>query len=466
MTTGAEPPREPQKTTASLPNASPWSRFLAWVWAPCPETAPPSYKAARQILRVLLIFAREFDRDRIPLRASALTFTIVLSLVPTLALGTAVLKGLGAGDQARLAAYRFIDQMVTSPVFFDGEDVEMELPAQGAPEEPQSQNMAVHLRRAVDQIFDYVDRTDFSTLGTFGIIGLVLAMITVLGSIETSMNAIWQAPSGRPLGRKVMDYLALMILLPVAINLTMAMEAMLQSEALKQRLITYLPFNHQLLKLMPLAILVGTFTILYRFLPNSRVKFLPAFIGGLFGGSLWLLTQGVYLKLQIGVARYNAIYGSFATLPLFLLWLQVGWIVFLSGAEMSFACQNVRTYRWRKSDPEPVAMLAMAYAVLLAVRERMRERQVATVGHLAEVIGEPEETVASLARRLARHGFLRPVESDEPAFVLGTTPEELDPAEVVEVIFGRAVPMVDGSALATAALEAAKTAVRGKRLAG
>src|SRR5210317_1901887 len=88
--------------------------LLAWVWKlPSKDDSTPS-GYVRIFLRVLSIFFREFQRDSIPLRASALTFTIVLSLVPTLALGTAVLKGLGGGDQMRQAAYRFIDQLDSS----------------------------------------------------------------------------------------------------------------------------------------------------------------------------------------------------------------------------------------------------------------------------------------------------------------------------------------------------------------
>ena len=183
------------------------------------------------VFRIIAVFCREFQRNNIPLRSSALTFTIVLSLVPTLALGTAVLKGLGAGDQMRQMAYRFIDQIDgPSEPSASSTSVSPTTPASVSAEsgtsapalspiadsqKHQETKITGHLHLAVAKIFDYVEHTDFAALGAFGIIGLVIAVLSVLGRIEQAMNVIWQAESSRPMGRKLMDYLALMILLPL-----------------------------------------------------------------------------------------------------------------------------------------------------------------------------------------------------------------------------------------------------------
>jgi membrane protein len=235
-----------------------------------------------------------------------------------LALGTAVLKGLGAGDQMREAAYKFIDQFELSvakesggqinsaagPVLALKPDTDMATAAK-----PAQKGLTVHLRKAVDQIFDYVDRTNFATLGAFGILGLVIAAIFVLSSIEQAMNAIWQTESSRPIGRKIMDYLALMILLPVSINTVMATMATLQSQALLVRLQGMLPgtwMGPLLLNMVPIALLVATFTILYRFLPNTKVNISSALIGGVCGGIGWLLIQVIYIKLHGAVISGKA----------------------------------------------------------------------------------------------------------------------------------------------------------------
>lgn len=447
------------------------TRLSAWLWQGPAGRQPRHLGHLRALLRTILIFIREFDRDRIPLRASALTFTIILSLVPFLALGTAVLKGLGAGDQMRLAAHRMIEQMESSAAILDSYHIDRGEPAPG-PEasRPAGENVtgSAHLHRAVDQIFDYVERTDFATIGTFGIVGLVIAVVSVLGGIEKSMNAIWNAPDTRPLGRRFLDYLALIILLPLAINLALATEATLQSETLLARLQTFLPLGalQLLLNLMPLALLVGTFTILYRFLPNTKVKLTSALVGGLFGGVLWLLTQALYLKLQIGVARYNAIYGSFATFPLFLIWLQLCWIIFLSGAEMAFVVQFQAKYR-PDGDRQrlPLTRLALAFAIIDIVHRNFKARRLTELAALSEELSEPESVVEQVARLLTEADILRPAADIENCYLLGASLEKLNPAEILDLVLGTEVPPVRGSSLAIEAMEAARQAVRHKNLA-
>ncbi len=464
----------------------------SWIWAEATEAGPAWQGRLRQLLRVLLIFGREFERDRIPLRASALTFTIILSLVPTLALGTAVLKGLGAGDQMRQAAHRFIDQMESASSLWDeplsrgesedngegsifpppageAEKTEAEKidPSPLSPAAPQSS--AMHLRQAIDQIFDYVDRTDFATLGAFGVIGLVVAVVMVLGSIEQAMNAIWQTGGGRPMGRRLMDYLALMILLPLTINLTFATEATLQSEALRARLFRFLPLGgieEFLLGLMPLLLLTLVFTILYRFLPNTKVKMIPALVGGLFGAIAWLIIQGLYLKLQIGVARYNAIYGSFATLPLFLIWLQICWTIFLAGAEMAFAVQACRTYRIDDKQLSPVNRLTLAFALLDIVQRNFKARKISEPAAMAEELHQPEGVINQVAEQLAAAGLIRWSSDHDQSggYLLGTGLDKVSPTEVLDLILGTDIPPIRGGSLAIEALEAARRAVRERSL--
>lgn len=449
-----------------------------WIWQQPIGGEPWWHNRLRELLRVLLIFIREFDRDRIPLRASALTFTIMLSLVPTLALGTAVLKGLGADDQMRQAAHRFIDQMESATALLDdyvpaiGDPRHESAPEQADPEaaaEVLPTGSAAHLRQAIDQIFAYVDRTDFTTLGAFGVIGLVVAVVVVLGSIERSMNAIWHSNINRPMGRRVMDYLALMILLPLAINLTFATEATLKSETLRGYFQLLLPIGaiqEFLLGLMPLLLLTLTFTILYRFLPNTRVKMTPALLGGLFGAVAWLIVQGLYLKLQIGVARYNAIYGSFATLPLFLIWLQLCWIIFLSGAEMAFAVQARRTYRMNDDSLTPVNRLTLAFAILDLVQRDFKARRLSEPEVVAETLHQPVGVINQVAENMVAAGLLRWAGEVEAAggYLPGTDLTAIAPTEIVDLIMGTDIPPLRGGSLVMEAMEAARRSLKDRRL--
>lgn len=456
-----------------------WQEFCDWVWRTSHPNESMSIRFLRSLLRIIFIVARESQDDRITLRASALTFTVVLSLVPMLALGTAVLKGLGAGNQMRQAAYSFIQQ-------FEPETTDSGIPA--APEttkptsqdqappnllqkdnetppasiNPKSQELTSHLKRAVDQIFSYVDRTDFTTLGTIGIIGMVLAALAVLGAIEQSMNAIWQTTTGRAFGRKLIDYMALMILLPLSVNLALYAAAMLQSPTLQQYIHNILPviwLEKLFFRTLPIVVLVITFSLLYQFLPNTRVGYLPALTGGMFGGITWFLVQVLYVKLQIGVAKYNAIYGSFATLPLFFLWIYVAWVVFLLGAEVAFAMQAWQQYQWQALPLTPAARLAIAFDIMEAAHDDYKNRKITDRKSLAQVLNQPEKTVGVIVADLVNGGLLHRVEGKLEGYVPTGPLLELKPSEIMDIILGREMPDVKGCDLAGQALGAARTSL-------
>lgn len=461
-----------------------WEKFSSWVWQPSQKGEPLTIRILRAALRIIFIVVRESRNDRVTLRASALTFTVVLSLVPMLALGTAVLKGLGAGDQMRLAAYSFIEQFDSgSPEVGDspadtpqteslqtnpnGElkpepEKTLSKKQENVSEESSPKGLTSHLKRAVDQIFDYVDRTDFTTLGTFGILGMVLAALTVLGSIERSMNAIWQTSTGRALGRKIIDYMALMILLPISVNLALATSATLQSSALYSQIQSILPalwMQKLLLKALPIGILVITFSLLYQFLPNTRVGYLAALGGGIFGGFTWFWVQVLYVKMQIGVAKYNAIYGSFATLPLFFLWIYVAWVIFLLGAEFSFAFQTWRQYQWKSILITPSARLAMAFDIMDATLEDYRNRKVSDRKSLAGILNQTEKTVGIIVNELVEGGLLRRVDGKLEGYVPSAPLNDLKPSEIMDIIMGRDLPDVKGCDLAGKAMEAARNSL-------
>ncbi len=420
--------------------------FLSKIWA------EPEGKWWQQhffhFMHICTIIVREFRKDAVTLRASALTFTIVLSLVPMLALSTAVLKGLGAGDQLRKTAYKLIAQVSADPGKNPAAAHETSPPSPDKTStgdsrlggKPASRDLNSHLRAAVDQVFDYVDRTNFATLGAVGIVILFFTVIMVIGSIEEAMNAIWQAPCGRPLGRRVMDYLALMILIPIAINVGLGMSAALNSPVLIDKLKYLLPAHWLLImssQLFPFLVLTGTFTLLYQFLPNTRVRFLPALAGGLAGTIGLLLIQKICLHLQIGVARYNAIYGSFATVPLFLLWIHLGWIVFLAGAEVAFALQVYRYYQPNQTIITPVRRLALSLDLLTLVFKDFQQLKQSNLADIAERMNAAEPTVRNISADLLDAGLLRQVNGNDDCLMPAGPAETMKPSAIIDLIWGK-----------------------------
>ncbi len=415
----------------------------------------------RTLIRILLIVATEFKKDAIPLRASALTYTIILSMVPVLALGTAVLKGLGAGDQMKKAAYAFIDRLETVE-HTGNQDLQQQGDKSAAPP-----SMASHLRRAADTVFDYVEKTNFATLGILGTIGMLLTVISVLGNIEQAMNTIWQTDSSRPLGRKVMDYLALMILLPLAVNIGLATMTALQSETLLKKIQTIFPMpwtGPLIIHIFTLFVIITTFVTLYRFLPNMKIPFYPALAGGVTGGVTWLLVQAAYIKLQLGVAKYNAIYGSFATLPLFLIWIYVGWMVFLAGAEVAFATHVWRRYVPGRNAFEPALQLSVAYDLLLEIYKDFKERRLSQPNTIAGRLSLSQALVAATFKKLVDAGLLRHTEGKDEGFFPSTAADMVKATEIFETIIGSSTQNTKGGHIALRALGDAKKSIKDVKL--
>ncbi len=410
-------------------------------------------------LRVLHIVALEFQRDAITLRASALTFTVVLSMVPFLAMGTAVLKGLGAGDKLREAAYTFIEQLAQE------EDTKALAEANAT---VKTQSFSAHLKTMTDTVFDYVDNTNFAALGAFGLIGMLFSVISLFGNIEAAMNVIWRAPSSRPLGRKVMDYLALLILLPFAVNVGLAAMTFVQSPKFVTMVHKLFPapwIGTLLLNLFIFFVIASTFTAMYRFLPNTKVPFVPALSGGILGALGWLLTQAAYIKLQIGVAKYNAIYGSFATLPLFLLWLYAGWVVFLVGAEISFAAHAWPRYRPRSSGTlTPVEKAALSVDLLVEILACLRKRHTPALRVLSQELSVPESDLVEITDALVRRRIIK-VSGDEPPEVFpNSILEDIEAYEAIDAVLGDRVPHTEGGGVVRQAKEAMRQRLLGVKV--
>lgn len=343
------------------------TKLLTWADEKCPQQSI-GHRTLHAICRVVLITVQEFKKNELSLRAGALTYTILLSLVPMLAMSTAIVKGLGGGDQLRNVVYSYVetlDQNNTSPNE-DSADTD------SANSDKTSSNLAGHLHSAVDKIFNYVDKTNFATLGTFGVAGIFLSVVLVLGNIETAMNTIWHVESGRSLMRKIADYLAFIVLLPISINIGFAATAVLKNEALLSKFSILLPMvwiQAIILKLIPVFFLTLTLYAMYLFFPHTKVKSIPAMGGALFAGYFWFEAQNLYISLQVGVSKYNAIYGSFATLPLFLVWMYFGWIFILAGAQIGYALQNKDSYRLKHDQAKPSHRLSIAFDVMEYVQE-------------------------------------------------------------------------------------------------
>jgi membrane protein len=184
-----------------------------------------------------------------------------------------------------------------------------------------------------------------------GIIVLLWTVIKLLAHIEGSFNDIWEVKKSRSYGRKFSDYLSIMLISPLLIIMSSSATVFITT---KIALITekvaligmFSPMIFFMLKLIPYCLMWILFIFTYILMPNTKVNFSAGFIGGIIAGTIFQAAQLAYILFQVGVAKYNAIYGSFAALPLFLIWMQLSWLIVLFGAEISFSYQYVDTYEF------------------------------------------------------------------------------------------------------------------------
>lgn len=289
--------------------------LLRGLWEADPVELRAGKRLFRKVLQFVTVVMREFFVDNCLLHASALAFTTILSFIPFLAVMFALLKGFGA-------------------------EVDLEILVLN--------HLALGSDEAVDAVFTYISNTSMATLGIYGVIFLLLTVLTLLNSIEKSFNHIWRVKETRSIPRLFADYFSITIFGPIFILAAISMTTTLESQALVKYLIGMDVIGIIILtlfKIIPYLAMWAVFTGLYLFMPNTRISPRAALLGGAFGGICWQLLQWGYITFQVGVTRNNAIYGTMAALPFFMLWIYLSWVIVLLGLEVTFAIQNFRTIR-------------------------------------------------------------------------------------------------------------------------
>lgn len=263
-------------------------------------------------LRVFSLSIQGFNEDKCLIKATALTFYTLFSIVPIVALLFAIAKGFGFIDTLK-------DQMLKDYNEYS---------------------------TILNNVFIYADSLLQTTSGGLitgiGTLLLLWSVISLLMSIENSFNDIWEIKTGRTWYRKITDYITIMIIAPIFLIISGSLTVMISTTVSETMLIS--GATTFILKIIAFLMLSGVFTFLYMVLPNTRVTFKSAFSAALLSAVLFEILQWAYITFQIGASKYNAIYGSFAALPLFLIWVQYSWYIVLFGAELAFAHQNVDHY--------------------------------------------------------------------------------------------------------------------------
>jgi membrane protein len=282
--------------------------------------------------RVLHIAITGFFRDRSSRQAAVLTYITIFSLPALLAFSFSIAKGFGAYEGLKTNVIDpFLDENFgakAEPVAEVDLAGASDLAAEGLAASAESGAAGTaQLREAVDQIFDYVETADLKALGLIGLLLLMYSAVKMLSAIEFSLNEIWGVQSRRTFVRRVTNYLAIVVVAPILLIASSALTVYLREKL----------GMGWLAALLPTVFVWLAITFVYMIMPSSRVGFRSAILGGVVAGLGWQLVQFGHVEFQVGIARWNAVYSSFAAIPLLLVLVYLSWTVFLAGAQLAYA---------------------------------------------------------------------------------------------------------------------------------
>ena len=368
-------------------------------------------------LQLGFVIGEGFVANQLLLRAHSLTYITLLSLIPLLALAVSLMSAFGIQEDLVGMAVDQIGKIA-----------------------PQA---GVHIQELVEGV-------NFASLGTVGAATLVVTTILAVGNVEQSFNHIWGVQKQRGWVRRIPDYLAVVVVVPIVLGVAISLGTTLRSQAALGSLLNNPIFAAAYksgLKQLPTVMMMLGFTFSYWFLPNTKVNGLSALLGGAVAGILFTLVQGLYVGLQVGAAKYSAVFGSFAALPLIIVWIYFSWSVVLLGAEVAFAHQHLARYRRevRGAVPGLAARESIGLGIALEVARRFAESgEPWTADMLSELLDVRVRTVREILAQLENVGVVAELADEDKAgqYQLGRPAERISVRDVLTALRGERAPLI------------------------
>jgi membrane protein len=292
------------------------------IWKISTKDKHPVFSFIVKLGKIFFIAVKGFNKDKIQLRASALSYYTLLSIVPLLAMAFGIAQGFGMKDRLKSIMVERI------------------------------QGQEELLNTLLGFVDRYLGHINSGYIAGIGVVLLFWTVLKVLGNIEGAFNNIWQVKKSRMISRQFTDYLSMLVIAPIFLIIASSFNVSQLSS-----ISTSIPFLHYLDSVLKVLITVLSytliwfvFTLIYIIVPNTKVSFIPALVGGIIAGTMFQLLQWGYVNFQSLLSGYGAIYGTFAALPLLMMWLEFSWLIVLLGAEISYAYQNAAHYEQEAED--------------------------------------------------------------------------------------------------------------------
>ena len=360
------------------------------------------------VLRVAHMLLRELLGGQLNLRAMSLVYTTLLSIVPLLAVSFSVLKGFGVHNQIEPMLYNFLEP----------------LGPQGA--------------EITEKIIYFVENVKVGVLGSVGFAMLIYTVVALVQKIEAAFNFVWQIDHLRPLSQRISNYLSVILLGPALIFIAISFSATVLGSDWTQRLITIEPLGTLVFfssKLVPYVLVSLAFTLIYIFIPNTRVQFRAALVGGVIAGVIWKITGWGFAAFIASSTKYAAIYSSFAIMILLLIWMYLSWLILLVGSQIAFFVQfpkymTMNRVRFILSS-RLREQLALQLMYLVAYNHH-HDRPPWNLDQFAEYLNIPGEPVHRMVRVLVDAGYLIEISDDDPPIYLPL--HDIDTTRLVDLL--------------------------------
>ncbi len=376
-----------------------WESFklLLWnsVWAVNVASLPPARAYAVRAARVCHTLAREFVDGELNQRAASLVFTTLLSLVPLLAVSFSVLKAFGVHNDLEQVLIGFL-----APLGDKG----IELGA---------------------RIMEFVDNVNGKVLGGVGLTLLILTVLSLVHKVEQSFNYIWRVQRPRGFIERFSGYLSALLVGPVLIITALGLTASVMSTSIMRSIVAIEPLGMiitWLVSMIPYMLVILAFTLVYIFIPNTRVRVKAAFVGAIIAGVLWQSAGWSFASFIANSPKHAAIYSSFAVAFLFMIWLYVAWLILLVGATVAFFIQHPeyhgmpdRMITLSNRMREKLAILA----VFRIAQHHVHGKPPVSVSRLSLQLGVPVAALEDILNELINRGLLVEVSGSEVAYVPG-----------------------------------------------
>ncbi len=391
-------------------------KATSWLWQDNEAAKPLWERLLLKTTRVLYALTRDLLEGQLTLRAMSLVYTTLLSFVPLLAISFSVLKGFGAHNQIEPFLLNFLAPLGDKSV------------------------------EITSQIIEFVDNTKVGVLGFLGFALLFYTVVSLMQKIERAVNFVWRVHKERSLSQRFRDYLSVLVIGPVLIFSALGITASLTSAELVQDVSTVRPIGMAIEfigRVVPYLLIVAAFTFIYMFMPNTKVRLRSAFVGALVSGILWNSLGWIFAAFVVGSAQYAAIYSTFATLVVFLIWLYLAWLILLAGTSIAFYHQHPEYLRARQRElrlSNRVRVELSLLVMLQIARSFAGQTAARREDDLSQALNIPGEAIGEVIGALEYKGLIVKNAEDPPAYLPARPLERIAVAEVLEAARGGSAP--------------------------